>query len=184
MRALQLIGVLLVIVLVCGCKEVSTQPDPVDHEMITTYEMMLIQNQQPRDTITVVWQDVDGPGGDAPNRIDTLHLDSGRTYYATVRILNDSKTPPENLTPTINEEEGNHQFFYAFIPANIGTTTILDKDANDKPVGLSLDVTALQSGTGVLTVMLSHYPNSLDKDGVTPSDETDLSIEIPVFINP
>jgi len=176
---------LIVVVLTCaGCAELPPTPDANDHEVVTTIELTLIQNQPPRDTIFVRWQDKDGPGGNAPDIVDTMWLDSGRTYYTTIRVLNASVTPTENMTETIASEEINHQFFYAFDPTTLGATRYLDKDGRDLPVGLSIDISALAPGNGMLTVELSHYPDFNDKDGVQKSTDTDISIQIPVIVRP
>lgn len=181
MKLLIIISAFSFIVLT-SCKEKLVQPNVLEQETITALELTLIANQLPRDTIVVVWSDADGIGGEMPSRIDTLKIDSSKTYYVSVRVLNEKVFPAEDLTSTILANEGYHQFFYTFVPASICTVQILDQDDRRLPVGLKFDISPRTSGVGKFTASMAHFDFFTDKDGVNPGSKTDISVEFPVMI--
>ncbi|MFM8840447.1 MAG: hypothetical protein ACKOFB_05040, partial [bacterium] len=78
------------------------------------------------------------------------------------------------------------QFFYSpssSISDRI-TWTITDKDTNNLPIGLQFQINT-KSGvaqSGKVNIILSHY-DSMKKDGIRKSLESDIDIDIPlVFI--
>ena len=167
-----------------GCKETSTTPDPINHDIVTTVTITLKPTGVLIDSIVAVWEDIDGVGGSNPNRIDTLILNAGTVYTATIKLENRSVTPTVDLTSEIGTEKDNHQFFYA-ITNSLGEVTVLDKDSRNLPVGLrfSLSSTVTASAVfGALTMSLSHWENATDKNGTTPSAETDVSVELPLMV--
>jgi hypothetical protein len=166
-----------------ACSDQPSQPVFKEHEAVTSIELTLIANQQPRDTIIVVWQDVDGPGGVAPDRVDTIRIDSSKSYFVRVRVFNASVIPARDLTPIIRQSEESHQFFYSLGPSSLGTVGVLDLDSRYKPVGLSFDLSANTAGVGKFTAILSHWVDFMNKDGVTPSDSTDITAEFPIEID-
>ena len=170
-------------IMLMGCSEHGSDPhDHADHDVITTIELTLTPSDTAQPTQRIVWEDLDGPGGANPTRIDTIVLRPGATYKGSIALSNRSVSPVEDLTPTIEAERDNHQFFYV-LSSGLGALTITDKDSRQLPVGLSFSLD--QSGTatsGTLAVQLSHFGNASSKNGTTPSDETDLSVVFPVVV--
>ena len=166
-----------------GCSEHGSDPhDHADHDVVTTIEIELTASDSTVPRQIVTWEDLDGPGGANPNRIDTVVLRPGITYTGRLRVANRSVSPAEDLTPTIEAERDNHQFFYQ-LSDGLGTLTITDKDSRQLPVGLVIAL--VQSGTassGTLAVQLSHFDKATSKNGTTPSDETDVSVVFPVVV--
>lgn len=166
-----------------GCSEHGSDPhDHAEHDVVTTIELELTASDTTMGTQVITWEDLDGPGGANPTRIDTVVLRPGMSYAGRVRVMNRSVSPVEDLTRTIEAERDNHQFFYQ-LSTGLGTLTITDKDSRQLPVGLSFAV--VQSGattSGTLAVQMSHFDNAASKDGVTPSDETDVSVVFPVVV--
>lgn len=167
--------------LLFSCSESSTHPhDDDDHDFITTIKLF-VKDSATNESVVFVWEDIDGPGGAAPSRIDTVVLGAGRAYVTEVIVMNSSVSPVEDLTSTIVTEGDQHQFFYTVDQADLALL-YLDKDKNNKPIGQQLKMNAGTVGGGTLTVELSHYDKASDKNGVDPSDETDISVVFPVSI--
>lgn len=168
-----------------SCKDKDKDPSnpaPINpQELITTVKLTLTDASDSNNTFTVQWKDADGPGALAPV-IDTLVLDTSKTYNAVVSVLDETKSPVDDITTEIKEEAEAHQFFYTLSSNLTGRVSITrtDKDLNNLPVGLELQLstTAGTSAQGTLNVVLSHY------DGVpktaSPSAESDIDITFPV----
>lgn len=168
-----------------SCKDKDKDPSnpaPINpQELITTVKLTLTDASDSNNTFTVQWKDTDGPGALAPV-IDTLVLDTTKTYTAVVSVLDETKSPVDDITTEIKEEAESHQFFYTLSSNLTGRVSITrtDKDLNNLPVGLELQLstTAGTSAQGTLNVVLSHY------DGVpktaSPSAESDIDITFPV----
>jgi hypothetical protein len=163
-----------------GCSETSTHPDDDDHDIVTTIRLDVT------DTLgnavrSWTWEDADGPGGAAPNRIDTIVLSTNAPYLCSVHVLNVLAEPDEDLTPVIVSEGIHHQFFYASTLTGI-VVTYNDKDANGRPIGQRIRLSASEAGKGLFIIELSHFDDAANKNGVDPSDETDVRVEFPLHI--
>jgi len=168
----------------CGITDHDHDHDN-DHDYATTVIVSLVSNSSPTDTIQAIWKDLDGPGGALPSIIDTLMLKSNRTYIGTIELYNESKTPRTDITAEIRNESYDHQFFYTPSSGiiNMIDWKITDKDSNNLPIGLQFEVST-KSGTqqkGSINVVLSHY-DSMTKDGIRKSLESDIDIDYPVMI--
>lgn len=170
---------LSVLALASGCAEKNPVEPTDDHEIITTVRLEFVSATG--DTTIAVWQDSDGPGGNDPDRIDTISLMSGVVHTGHVKVYNASVTPAEDLTPSIESEKEQHQFLFR---DDSGMLVVLptDTDALGKPVGLQFTASATASGSGVLKVMLYHYDNASDKVPNSPGSETDISVEFPYVL--
>jgi hypothetical protein len=176
-------ALVLAVLVISGCSETSNGPDnQVDHEIVTTVTFTLRPTTGGADTLVYVWEDIDGVGGNSPNRIDTMRLKSGVLYSCSVKLENRSVSPTIDITSEIEEQLDNHQFLYT-MPAQLGTVTILDKDSRSLPVGLVFELQSTNEPApvaGTFTMSLYHYERSTDKVAGVPGSETDVSIELPV----
>lgn len=181
-RCAQAAAVTIIAVGLTACSEHGHDHDHGDHDVVTTVELELTASDTTLGKQIVVWEDLDGPGGANPNRIDTLSLQPGMTYSGRVRVANRSVSPARDLTATIEAERDYHQFFYT-LSAGLGTLTITDKDSRQLPVGMAFDLAHSGPATsGTLAIQLSHFDDRSDKNGTTPSDETDISVILPVAV--
>jgi hypothetical protein len=154
-----------------------------DHDAVTTVMLELIE-QGTTDTTRVTWEDLDGIGGNNPNRIDTLALKTGKTYLGTVRFENRAKSPAENITEEVLEDADEHQVFYT-VSNSLGQVTVLDKDGRGLPLGLTFSIattTAAAAVPGALTLSLYHYESESSKNGTDPADETDVEVSFPMIL--
>ncbi len=163
---------------------------PGEEELITTLAITITPSSG-GSPYTVRFRDLDGPGGNAPV-VDRIELDAGTDYDCTAEVLNETETPPEDITEEVKEEAEAHQFFYqtlgGFSPA---TVTYADKESDyvtnsgaDHPVGIAFTLSVPENAqSGQLRVLLSHFDEA-PKDGVNQSDETDIDVTFGVFVRP
>ncbi len=161
---------------------------PGEVELITTLKITLTP-QGGGTPLTVQFQDLDGEGGNAPV-VDRIVVDAGTVYDGMIQELNELESPPEDITVEIREEAEVHQLFFetlgGFAPA---TVAYADKESDyvtnsgaDHPVGLKFTLTVPDNArNGQFRVSQSHY-DAGPKDGVTPSDETDIEVTFEVEV--
>ncbi|MBU3680041.1 MAG: type 1 periplasmic binding fold superfamily protein [Candidatus Kapabacteria bacterium] len=154
-----------------------------DHDAVTTVTLTLVA-QGTSDTTRVTWEDLDGIGGNNPNRIDTLFLRPATIYLGSVTFENRATSPTENITEEVLKEADEHQVFYA-VSNSLGEVQILDKDGRGLPLGLvySLSTAATAASVpGVLTLSLYHFDSESSKNGTDPADETDVEVSFPMIL--
>lgn len=164
----------------------SNNPPVNEEELITTLLLTFTDQEIPANVYELRFTDVDGDGGIAPV-IQGDTLPANRAFNLTVRVLDESAAPPEEITEEIEAEDEDHQFF--FQPT--GTTLLVsyaDSDANSLPVGLVNTASTAAPGLGTLTVTLRHLPNKTAA-GVSTGDitnaggETDIEVTFPVIVD-
>lgn len=161
---------------------------PGEVELITTLKITLTP-QGGGSPLTVQFQDLDGEGGNAPV-VDKIVVDRGKVYDGEIQELNELESPPEDITLEVKEEAETHQLFFdtlgGFSPA---TVAYADKESDyvtntgdDHPVGIRFTLTVpANAQNGQFRVSQSHY-DAGPKDGVTPSDETDIEVTFEVEV--
>lgn len=112
---------------------------------------------------------------------DTIVLSAGSSYTATLEILDETKSPAEDITTEIAEENNEHQFFFVASPAGLVTFSNFDKDSNGKDVGLISTFTTTSVGKGTLQVVLKHLGED-PKTGNIASGETDMDVVFDVVV--
>lgn len=180
MSRLIAVGLMFVALFTVACSESSHDHDHGEHDVVTRITLTLVQSGT-TDTLGGTWDDSDGPGGQPPT-IDTLKLSANAVYSGVIRIYNATVTPIEDLTSTIVSEGDQHQFFFR---ATVDGIVLMptDQDVKGLPIGQQLRLITGGAGTGSVGIDLSHYEDPSNKDGQTPSDETDISIDFPVVVN-
>lgn len=161
-------SILLVGVALTGCKK--DDPAPVNEsELITTVEVTFTNQADASDVITLRWYDEDGDGPAAPV-ITNGNLKAGATYQAQVKLLDESKSPAEDITEEVQEEAEEHQLYYGFGSGLFASFEYLDQDANSKPLGLQFRVTTGASPIAAqnFTVLLIHEGDKSKNNASTP----------------
>lgn len=159
-----------------------------EQELITTVRLTF---SSPDTVLTFTWKDADGDGGNAPV-IDSIHLSASQNYVVGVEVLDESKTPTDNITTEILEEKEAHQFFFRYSANSPAATSLAftynDADANGKPVGLAnFAASGSETGTGTLRVTLLHEPTKTapgvaDGDPTAAGGEADVDVYFPVRV--
>ena len=171
---------LVVLMMLAGCKERNAPIDPSEADVITTV-ILTLTDSSTMDVSEFLWEDIDGVGGNEPNRIDTMRIALGKLYSGTIELENRSVTPIENVTTDVYNLQNEHQFFFS-VTNGVATVEASDIDDRGLPIGLMFSVTPATPGTGLFTIALSHYDSRAAKDGVTPSNETDISVTFPLIV--
>ena len=170
--------ILLVSLLFTSCKKDEVEPTD-DNELITRVELKFT-DVTAKTTLTYTFQDKDGDPKTAPEKFDKIVLNKGVTYSVSIGVYDDTKSPVMDITQEINEEADVHLFVYKTTPASLLTTTILDKDKNGLPIGLSSSIlTQSTAGTGKLNLLLKHQPelNGVKvKTGQEAGGSTDIDL--------
>ena len=152
--------------------------DPNGEEVITTLKYTLTPNGG-GDVVTLEFKDLDGDGGDDPTITSGILMDS-TTYTGVITLLNESESPVEDITVEIQEEDEDHQFFFATTLTGM-TVAYDDMDANNQPVGLNSTLTTTAVENGTITITLRHEPNKsatnvASGDITNAGGETDIEV--------
>lgn len=155
----------------------SKDPEPVnEEELITTVELTFTPATGGA-AVVATWRDLDGDGANPPV-VQGATLAANTTYNLTLRVLDESETPVENVTTEVLEEDYEHQFFFRATGANL-TIQYADQDRNGRPIGVENRAVAGNASTGTLTVILRHKPNKAAA-GVSAGDITNAGGETDV----
>jgi len=177
------LAMLAVVLLFSSCKKDADKPN--EEELITTLTMTWtpVGGGTP---VTFLFRDLDGEGGNPPV-ITTAPLAAGTEYNVDITLLDETKTPAENITEEIEEEADEHQFFFQVTAGLNLTFAYLDSDKNGAPLGLKTRMITGEAGSGTLRVILRHDLNK-GAAGVPQGDitnaggDTDIQVDFPVVI--
>lgn len=178
-----------VLVFFSACKkdknDVTKPADINETEVITTVKLLFRNNTTNAET-EFAFTDVDGDGGNDPV-IDTIRLSADQEYTVQLLVLDETKTPADTTSNEIEEEKNEHQFFYRKTGSYDLTTTYLDFDDHNVPVGLSVKIEtgdAFSAKTNQLRVTLKHQPDVKPTSGLgdVSLGETDIDVFFPILI--
>lgn len=166
----------------CG-KDRDPEPDD-DGEVITTITLIMMPvGGGPN--VTATFRDPDGPGGQAPTVQDEILLRPNTTYNTTINVLDESKSPAENITEEIRQEGHEHEFFFQASSGLNLTVTKTDMDSNNRPIGLSSRFVTTGASVGNLRIILKHQPNNLKTNTSTvATGSTDIEVDFVTRIQP
>ncbi len=161
-------------------------PEVVNEEEVITTVNVTLTPQGGGTAVVLTYFDSDGDGLNAVINGGTLMANT--PYAGSIEVLDETDpNDVEDITEEIEEEDDEHQFFYAFTN-NIATATYNDMDGNGNPVGLAFTLTTDNAGTGDFTLTLKHEPmkSAAGVSGGDPTNaggETDVSITFPITVN-
>lgn len=165
--------------ILAGCKKKNNDEEN-EEELITTVKVNLTEVGT-SNTLSFTWKDVDGPGGNAP-QITPVVLGASKAYNCTLEFLDESKTPAEDITKEIKEEDDEHQIYYEVAAASLISVTNLNTDRRGLPLGTTSSWTTGAAGTGTLKITLKHKPGIKAAGDLVTKGETDIEIIFPVTI--
>ncbi|RXK81329.1 hypothetical protein [Filimonas effusa] len=143
---------------VTSCSKDDEAPEVNDNEVITTVRVKAVATDNTKDTLTFNWKDADGDGPGLPV-IDPINLKAGKVYNVHILLLDETKTPVDNVTEEVESEGHDHRFYFDPSGANI-TVSDLDKDKNNVSLGLQSKWTTIATAaSGTIKITLRHYPN-------------------------
>lgn len=166
------------------CKNADKVTPEDENELITTVQLEFTRVGG-GSAQTFTYNDPDGDGGKPAVKFDTVSLMANTSYTLKMKVLDESKTPADDVTKEINEKKDEHLFVFTPDPASLFTYTYGDTDTRNLPVGLTGTAKTGAVGTGKLRVQLRHQPpinGKIVKDGtIGPgSDDVNLNFNLKV----
>ncbi len=175
-------SIILFSILACKKDElnpISNPPNQNEEELITTMKLTFVDSAGALSDQTFYFQDIDGPGGNAPSQFDTIRIQPNRTYLVTIELLNESLSPASNISDEVLEEAGDHLFCFDPLINNNLTIVRTDSDGTYE-VGLSSKWTTFASSSGMIKIRLKHQPGI--KNGSCDVGETDIELDFQLEI--
>ncbi|WP_229208822.1 hypothetical protein [Dyadobacter luticola] len=163
-----------------NCKDSGDAVEPDDENELITSVTLKFTEQGTSTTTSFSYKDADGDGGNAATQFDTIALKPNKTYTMTVELLDESKTPTDDITKEIKEKADEHLFIFTPSPATLLTYTYGDKDKNNYPIGLTGKAVTGATGIGKLTVQLRHQPGAKNGTPEPGSDDVNLNFNLKV----
>lgn len=193
----------------CEKEETETPEEEHDHEVITDVHLVFTNANNANDVVEFSAQDPDGEGIQELTVLDTIVLNTNKTYILTFEILNSleddhaghnhkmASGEGEDIGAEILEEATEHQMFFAFTndafadpmgDGNIDNASDAinynDQDSNGNPLGLNTTwttgATALSNGN--FTVRLQHQPGVKTATSTATDGDTDFEIDFVLSI--
>jgi hypothetical protein len=163
------LGLLASTVIFAACKKDSivANPKPVEQELITTVRLV-VKNETLGFSKTFNYKVDNGfnssdPGGRV---IDNVVLAANTTYKVEVFVLDESKTPAEDITNEVKEESHHHLFVFESKPTS-GAGSIGfkngSKDEDGHNFNQSIEFITGETGSGAITVTLKHEPTDKNR---------------------
>ena len=172
----KLVSITLFTLLFVACSsDDDAAPEPVNEEEVIT--TMIVTLDGPDQVITLEYRDPDGPDGpDSADITVSGALTAGVTYAGSIRLLNETEDPAENVTEEVEEEADEHQFFYT--PSSDLNVEVEygNFDSNGNPLGTMFILTASAASTGSLTFTLQHEPTKPNTGLEDAGGETDIQV--------
>ena len=183
----KLVSITLFTLLFVACSsDDDAAPEPVNEEEVIT--TMIVTLDGPDQVVTLEYRDLDGPDGPDSAEISVSGaLTAGVTYAGSIRLLNETENPAENITEEVEEEDDEHQFFYTPSSDLNVEVDYGNFDGNGNPLGTMFMLTTGAASSGALTFTLIHEP---DKSGAGVSEgditnaygETDIEVSFEVEV--
>ena len=159
----------------CSDDDDGTPPPVNEEEVITTVIVTFIDGAD--NSVIATYTDLDGDGPGEAVTVVQGTLEAGTAYTGSVRFLNATEDPPEDITLEVEEESDEHQVF--FLPAgNLDVNFDYENfDGNNNPLGTAFSATAVTASTGNLRIVLRHEPTK-PNDGTLADagGETDIDV--------
>ena len=154
-----------------------SKDDPIavnEEEVITTMIVTLVPSDASTN-VTLKTQDLDGDGPNAPVVTVSGDLKASLTYSGSVRFLNETETPAEDITLEVEEEADDHQLFYTVgfdLTMGVASTNL----------GTKFDVKSLSTSSGKLTFTLRHKPKKPNTGLADAGGDTDIETTFDIVI--
>jgi hypothetical protein len=149
-----------------------------EEELITTLEVTAAESGSAIIS-KFIFRDLDGPGGANPSVFDSMILNSNRNYAISLRFLNESVNPAEDITLEVVNEANDHQVYY-----EPGAVNIIALNLNSDGVGLPLGTTCNWNtggpAKGTLKITLKHKPGIKLAGDPVSKGETDIEVNFGV----
>ncbi|MEM1324427.1 MAG: T9SS type A sorting domain-containing protein [Bacteroidota bacterium] len=171
-------------------------PPCENEEEVITDVTLTFTSADGSDVVTAVARDPDGEGPQDLQILDEINLTESTEYTLTVELLN--AIEGEDITEEIQDEDDEHQFFFAFTdeifrsPAGDGNAdnredpiNYNDFDENGLPVGLSTGwetECGEETTNGTFRIVLKHQPGVKDENSTINDGGTDIDLTFVITV--
>lgn len=168
--------------------DIIEEPKPQEFELITTVRVKATNANNSTDVKVFNYKVENGfHSGTVDFQVDDIILAANTVYNIEMFVLDETNTPPYDVTDEIIQERNSHLFYYESTPdSGAGSITVSDRDKDDNGQDFAR-VCKWQtgaSGTGELKITLIHGPRNKDattREGV--GGGADAEVIYPVRLN-
>jgi hypothetical protein len=174
-----MMAVTLFSVVITSCGKDDDQPGTGnEEELITTLEVTAAESGSAIIS-KFIFRDLDGPGGANPGVFDSIILNANRNYAVSLRFLNESVSPADDITVEVVDEANDHQVYYEPGVVTINTLN-LNSDGVGLPLGTTCNWNAGAPGKGTMKITLKHKPGIKLAGDPVSKGETDIEVNFGV----
>ena len=191
-----LLYAVLTLFIFTACEEDEAAPEEENEVEVFTDVKLVFTPTGGGAAVEAAAQDPDGAGVQELQVLGAINLAANTSYTLTMVIENCLESPCELMNEEIEEEDDEHQFFFAFTndaftsPAGNGNIDSAsdpinynDSDGNGNSLGLNTSWTTGSSSTGTFTVQLQHQPDVKTATSGSTDGDTDFALTFNLNIN-
>ena len=179
-----------------ACEEDDVAPEEENEVEVFTDVKLVFTPAGGGASVEAAAQDPDGVGVQELQVLGAINLSANTSYTLTMVIENCLESPCELMNEEIEEEDDEHQFFFAFtndaftspsgnwnIDSASDPINYNDSDGNGNSLGLNTSWTTGSASTGTFTVQLQHQPDVKTATSGSTDGDTDFSLTFNLNIN-
>ena len=191
-----LLYAVLTLFIFTACEEDEVAPEEENEVEVFTDVKLVFTPAGGGASVVATAQDTDGAGVQELQVSGSIGLAANTSYTLTLVIENCLESPCELMNEEIEEEDEEHQFFFAFTEGAFSNPTgngnvdnasdpivYNDTDGNGNPVGLNTSWTTAGASTGTFTVRLQHQPDVKTATSGANDGDTDFELTFDLNIN-
>ena len=191
-----LLYAVLTLFIFTACEEDEAAPEEENEVEVFTDVKLVFTPTGGGAAVEAAAQDPDGAGVQELQVLGAINLAANTSYTLTMVIENCLESPCELMNEEIEEEDDEHQFFFAFTndaftsPAGNGNIDSAsdpinynDSDGNGNSLGLNTSWTTGSASTGTFTVQLQHQPDVKTATSGANDGDTDFALTFNLNIN-
>ena len=191
-----LLYAVLTLFIFTACEEDEAAPEEENEVEVFTDVKLVFTPAGGGAAVEAAAQDPDGAGVQELQVLGAINLAANTSYTLTMVIENCLESPCELMNEEIEEEDEEHQFFFAFSddaftsPAGNGNIDSAsdplnynDVDGNDNSIGLNTSWTTGVASSGTFTVRLQHQPDVKTATSGATDGDTDFALTFNLNIN-
>ena len=117
------------------------------------------------------------------NCVHALNLKASLTYAGSIKFLNETETPAEDITEAVEEEDTDHQVFYTVGSPLMMNVVSTNNDSDGNPLGTKFKIDGISSaGSGKLTFTLRHEPKKPNTGLTDAGGSTDIEATFDIVV--
>ena len=191
-----LLYAVLTLFIFTACEEDEAAPEEENEVEVFTDVKLVFTPSGGGAAVEAAAQDPDGAGVQELQVLSAINLAANTEYTLTMVIENCLESPCELMNEEIEEEDDEHQFFFAFtndaFTSPVGNGNIdsasdplnyNDTDGNGNAVGLNTSWTTGSASSGTFTVQLQHQPDVKTATSGATDGDTDFALTFNLNIN-